>query len=374
MISDRPEAQNVETTVSAPSSPAEVFFRKAYLVQNMCVHPDDTVQFAGVGDRGVCIDFKSIPWDHKQRWWRSPSVCCTATIRCHLPRRSLALYDALWQGRLPDDFTPADIYFPAREDTLSDPVFRHGRVPDFLSTAMDSIEAELESAVARAIGLVRWRCNRTGPVDLPALGGVEWSMNGVAWRLDLRRPTLTSAAFGPDLVMTDGRRADIERLLASGEHEPIQQSLLREAESLLENNPRSALAIGATAAEVAIKVLVSTLAPQTSWLIQNLPSPPIAKILEEYAPSFLPTGSPAFAPKLIKGLKAAVTLRNELVHGARTAVEPNRVSAAFEVFRDVVWLCDYFCGIPWAVNRVSRATLAEMKLAPSVDTSGWFVD
>ena len=91
-------------------------------------------------------------------------------------------------------------------------------------------------------------------------------------------------------------------------------------------------------------------------------------------PALLTADSPAFAPELLKDLKTAVTLRNELVHGARTSIEPDRISSAFRVFRDVVWLCDYFSGVPWAVNRVRRETLAAMNLTPSVDTSGWFVD
>jgi hypothetical protein len=168
----------------------------------------------------------------------------------------------------------------------------------------------------------------------------------------------------------------MRRLVDAGEHEPLHQSLFREAVSLLESNPRSALAIGATAAEVAVKTLVSRVAPQAAWLVQNLPSPPIVRILEEYMPLILPPGSPGFAPKLIKELKVAVLLRNELVHGAqRVDPDPARISSAFGAFRDVVWLCDYFAGTPWAANRVSQGTRAAMSLPTTVDTSsGWSVD
>jgi len=285
VASDRPDNTNDETTESAASHTLEVFHRKAFLAENMCIHPDDKVRFDGVGERNVSIDFKNLAWDDGTRLWRSPSVCCTATVRCRMPRRCFALYEAVWHGRIPDGIPPADVILhPEPWMRSTDPVFRDRCAPTFLSAALAPIEVELETAVSRVVGLARWRCNRTGPVDLPALGVLEWSLDGVTWKLDMRRPTTPSAMWGPDLVVTEARRADIEQLLAAGGQEPLHQSLLREAESLLESNPRSALVIGTAATEVAIKELVSTLAPLASWLIQNVPSPPITKILQDAGP------------------------------------------------------------------------------------------
>lgn len=199
-------------------------------------------------------------------------------------------------------------------------------------------------------------------------------MDGEVWKPDVCRPVMPLAASGPDLVVSDVRRVDIETLLEANEDEPLYQSLLREAESLLENNPRSAVAIGATAAEAAVKALVSKLAPQTSWLVQNLPSPPIFKILDEYLPLLLPPEAPRFDVGLIKNLKTAVLLRNELIHGAKAKLESAEVTSALATFRDIAWLCDYFSGTGWAANRVSQRFRAAMDLPTTVDTNGWFVD
>jgi len=352
--------------------PNEVWFRKSFLARQMVLPPGGALHFDRVGERAGSVGFANIKRDAEQDSHWSPSVRCTGTVCCSVPRRCSSFYGSLWSGRMPAE---AELeHLQIEPGGSPDPVFCNGHVPAFLTEALAPIEAELEQAVSRVVGLTRWRCNRTGPVGLPALSTLEWSMDGIAWKLDVRRPTMGRTVFGPDLVVSDARRADIESLIARGDHEPIHQSLLREAESLLESNPRSALVVSATAAELAIKALVSTHAAQTSWLIQNLPSPPIAKIVEEYLPRILPAGSPKFASELIRGLKAAVTLRNELVHGARTNIEANRFTAAFKSFQDVVWLCDYLSGMPWALNRVSRATLTAMNLAPTVDNSGWFVD
>ena len=361
-----------------PDAPASrgVFFRKAFLVQEMFLHPDDKLIFDGVGERAASVDLVNMRWDDKQRWWRSPSVRCTGTLRWEMPRRAVSLFKALWLGKVPDEIDPRCLLLNGEQWSASpDPVFRDRCAPAFLNDALAPVEAEIEHVVARVVGLTRWRCNRTGPVDLPPLGFLEWSLDGVIWKLDVRRPTIPSATCGPDLVLSDVRRADIKGLLDAGEHEPLHQSLFREAVSLLESNPRSALAIGATAAEVAVKAMVSKLSPQTSWLVQNVASPPIAKILDEYLPILLPPGSPRIAPNLIKNLRVAVLLRNELVHGAQANIEPLRISSAFGTFQDVVWLCDYFSGMPWAANRVSQSTRVAMNLPTTVDTkTAWFVD
>lgn len=349
-----------------------VFIRMAFLAQDMCLHPQDKVRFEHVGSHAVSVDFANVQ-RVEGRWWHSPSVQCIGTVHWGISRRAYAFYEALSAGKIPDEIDPNDLSLS--EDMWNrstDPVFRH-TAPAFLKDAIAPVEAEVERVVSRVVGLARWRCNRPGPVDLPRLGPHEWSMDGKAWRADVCRPAMPLSAFGPDLVVSDVRRADIERFLEASEDEPLYQSLLREAESLLENNPRSAVAIGATAAEVAVKALVSKLAPQTSWLVQNLPSPPIFRIVEEYLPHLLP-GAPRFDVGLIKNLKVAVSLRNELIHGAKANLKSSEVTSALATFRDIAWLCDYFSGMAWAANRVSEGVRAAMSLPTTVDTEGWFVD
>jgi hypothetical protein len=371
------EATKGDATATTSSGADGLFFRRDYVAPQMCMPPDQQVRFESVGPLAASVEFQPLA-SEARRWWGSPSLRCTVTARSSLPRRALALFKALWCGDMPDGIPAEDLLLHPepwmRSTGPLEPVFRDRCVPPFLHEALRPIESQLEEAAAGVAGLVRWRCNRTGPVDLPRISDLAWSMDGASWRLDVRRPVIPVAEFGPDLVVTDARRSDLEKMLAEGQREPLHQSLFREAGSLRETNPRSALVIGVTAAEVAVKTLVAQLAPQTSWIVQNMPSPPIAKILEEYVPTLLPQGAPPFAAESIKALKAAVTLRNELVHGARDAVDAGRLSSAFRVLGDVVWLCDYHCGAPWAVNRVDKATRDAMGLAATVDTSGWFVD
>jgi hypothetical protein len=366
-------AENSEA-IEARSAPAEIYFRRAYHARNLYLPPDQDVRFSRIGELEASVDFANISWK-EHGGDRGPSVRCTAMARCSVPKRCFEVYHALWHGRVPEELAASDVDLRPKHSSLgTDPVVLESRVPSFLSDAMKRIDAGLEAAVVRVVGLARWRCNQTGPVDMPELGFLQWSLDGGSWKLDVRRPIYPLVSMGPDLVLTEGRRRDIEQFLAASVDEPLHQSLLREADSLRERNPRSALAIGATAAEVAVKALVAIRAPQAAWLVQNLPSPPIAKILEEYVPIMLGGELKPIAPQLLKGLKAAVSLRNEFVHGARATIEPDRLSAAFLALRDVVWLCDFLSGVGWAVNRVSHDTRVAMGLTSTVDTSHWFVD
>ena len=77
---------------------------------------------------------------------------------------------------------------------------------------------------------------------------------------------------------------EIVRMVESGDQEPVAHQLLREAWELRSSNPRSALAIGIAAAEIGVKDLIASLVPNAQWLVMEMPSPPVVKILREYLP------------------------------------------------------------------------------------------
>ncbi len=368
------ELRKQVSRAAASRLPMFIYFRMSFLAQEMCIHPDDKIRFDGVGTCAVSVDFENASLEEARRWWQTSSVRCTGTVRWKMSRQAFAVYEAVWAGKVPEGIDPK---YPLTGVEYQNRSFdRHSfeaYAPAFLNDAIAPIEAEITRMVTRVVGLTRWRCHRTGPMALPRLGSHEWSRDGENWKPDVRPPTMT-ISWGPDLVVSGPRQADIEQLLNAGDDEPVSHSLLREAESLVKSNPRSAIAVGATSAEVAVKTLCSTLAPQASWLVQNIPSPPIVKMLDEYLPILLPPKVPRLDRELIDDLKSAIFLRNKLIHGIKGNVELKHFTAALTTFRDVVWLCSYFGGISWAVNRVSQRTLLAMNLKTTVDTTGWFVD
>lgn len=352
-----------------------MYFRRVYAVPNMLVHPEEEIRFDAAGALAAAIVVRNIAPDERPRWSFGPTAHCTCTMQRDVPKKSKALFESLGARRIPEGFTPDDFFrVHGARDVMDDPVFAPGRAPEFLEQAMAPIDREFEDAANVVLGLVRWRCNVTGPVAVPALGQLEWSLDAAYWRLDPRRSPFPEIGFGPDVVVNDRRRADLQEMIRTGAREPLHQSLLREAESLRNSNPRSALTVGVMAAETAVKSLVSRLVPDASWLVQNLPAPPIVKILEDYVPKLGGEPRAIFPAGLLKQVKVAVGLRNELVHGARALVDADHLETAFAAIRDVVWLSDYYSGVAWGVNRVRKETLAAVGLLPTVDTGGWFVD
>lgn len=163
-------AGNQESLVSGAPISKGIFIRIAFLAQEMCLHPVDKVRFEHVGKHATSVDLANVGMVEGYRWWRSPSVRCSGTVHWQNSRRAYALYEALSTGKIPDEIDPQDLSLS--EDVWNrstDPIFRHAATA-FLRDAIAPVEAEIERVVSRVVGLVRWRCNRPGPVALPRLG------------------------------------------------------------------------------------------------------------------------------------------------------------------------------------------------------------
>lgn len=152
--------------------------------------------------------------------------------------------------------------------------------------------------------------------------------------------------------------------------EPLGHELQNEAELLVERAPRSALLMATAAVEVGVKDHIGRVAPPTEWLLREVPSPPVAKLLKKYIP-LLHSGNPNIVIwNKLKGLfniveNDIVPARNKLSHtGAR--IKADDVRAYVKLTRDILYLLDYLEGHEWALDNLSWDTrkLAGMPLAP----------
>ena len=147
--------------------------------------------------------------------------------------------------------------------------------------------------------------------------------------------------------------------------EPLGHELFREAWELRTENPRSALVLGIAAAEVGFKQCVGTLVPDAKWLVDNVPSPLLERMLREYLPQ-LP------ARKTIKGrvlplpegwlkiLKKGVTIRNDIVHGNTATLTRDNLRDILETIRELLYLLDIYCGHVWAWDRLGGELQREL--------------
>jgi hypothetical protein len=160
-------------------------------------------------------------------------------------------------------------------------------------------------------------------------------------------------------------RAETEMIVRDGGAEPLHHDLFREAWNQRDANPRSALVTGITAAELAVKRCISTLIPSGEWLATNVPSPPLIQILKEYLP-ILPVrchiSGVAKAPpqQLLDTLRKGVTIRNRLSHAGGASPSTEDVENILEAVRDLLWLTDYYSGVPWAFGYISDVTRAQL--------------
>jgi hypothetical protein len=174
--------------------------------------------------------------------------------------------------------------------------------------------------------------------------------------------------------VNDPAYEDIKLMLENGRSEPLAQALSRKAWPERNDNPKSSLLIGIAAAEVGFKQFVSSLKPDTRWLIQNVPSPPLEKMLREYLPTLTVPGfpTPTVPSRILEWLRKGVMLRNEVAH--RDAdIGINTLETILISVQDFLWILDYYSGNRWAYRNIRPEVRSAIPtfVALSAETNRW---
>jgi hypothetical protein len=242
-------------------------------------------------------------------------------------------------------------------------------VHDFVVQSLAGLTDLLETV----LGVLRWRNRMLGPHRLHGRSRLYWSDDQTTWR-ELPAPC-------PDLLLdfdfpgepTEEVLRSTERLLADGAREPLGHELLREAWALSDSDARTAVILGAVAAEVGLKECIAHLEPAVGQLIEDLPSPPLPKLMDyvtwlrwqQQGRDRPPTRPKDALPELDsdrRGLiRAGYEARNRLVHlgyipkgqeGAKKwlpLLEDQTERREFlRAVRDLLWVLDSYQGREWA--------------------------
>jgi hypothetical protein len=144
--------------------------------------------------------------------------------------------------------------------------------------------------------------------------------------------------------------------------EPLGHELLREAKAAILSSPRSALLIAASAIETGVKMHISKIVPDASWLVREVPSPPVHKMLRTYIPDLHQRhGKPLadwqkLAP-LFKVIGKLAEDRNILTHkGEITPRASANLPETLTVVSDMLYILDVLEGHEWAKGNVQHAT------------------
>jgi len=231
---------------------------------------------------------------------------------------------------------------------------------------VQELRTQLSTNLQRAFALARWRVGGSGLHSSSPGTKRFWSLDGDTWHefpLGLGRMNMTAEIIAKWLP--DVRRSYAD-LLRDGVTEPIAYNLLLEALGLRFSYPRSALVIGVAALEVGVKQCIADLAPDTDWLLSNLPSPPVVDLLCDYIPTLKPKvnikgGKMLQPPKAIRRtLRQAVEARNKLVHRSGETLKDLNLDEVLNTIRDVLFLLEFYRGYEWGWQRMRGDILASM--------------
>lgn len=154
---------------------------------------------------------------------------------------------------------------------------------------------------------------------------------------------------------------ELETVALTAGSQPLGREIWQHS---LRTDPMTAIVLCVMAVEVETKRLIIDLAPDTTWLVREVPSPPIVRLLTEYLPRLSNTvaGKPLPA-EVIDDLRIAVKIRNDLTHRgpkgdrwATTEFQHARHLRTTEVSSDILWLLDYYRGHDWALDNVTEGT------------------
>jgi hypothetical protein len=187
--------------------------------------------------------------------------------------------------------------------------------------------------------------------------GEHWIQYSLARKITLLVEEATHSIYA-----SNAQIQEVVRRVEAGAEEPLARQVFREAWEQVGVNPRSALVIGVSAAEVALRRLIGTLIPGATWLVEEIQTPPVGKILRKFLPTlpvrakWLDGRSITPPSKLIKLIEKAFKLRNKVVHVGVAPPSRRELAIMLRAISDLLWICDIYSGELWAEEHVSHET------------------
>lgn len=239
-------------------------------------------------------------------------------------------------------------------------------LPTEAQTLLEEAEIILVTARDRFLTLLRWSQGAEAADKLVDSSNLYWRVDpGLYYSVpqNLSAPRSARALrrgfqWGQDYetAMTQLWPRDVQESLA---HE-----MIREAQTLVQQSPRSALLIAASAAEAGVKQHLSKVAPHAAWLLENSPSPPVFKMLRDYLPAVNTAAGrnvgfwEALKPTL-KAIEILFQTRNTLAHTGLMPTDVD-VQAAVDTVRDLLYVLDVVEGESWAKLLVDPSLAAQL--------------
>ena len=230
-------------------------------------------------------------------------------------------------------------------------------MPEETATWLGERYSSMRTACETLANTFLWRFNiPTRAVSFYASNNWRWSRDEKDWFLAPGDIQLI-IGFSQQSAPLANFEQPIQSLLSADRTEPLANEILREAVAHT-GDARSAIIVGVAAVETSIKNTIAALAPDTGWLLENLQSPDVDKLVWQFLVTLranTPSCDPILpSPRLRKRLKLAVETRNKLVHGAKLRPEQrelqqqSKAAALMVDLADIIRLMDMNVGHHWA--------------------------
>jgi hypothetical protein len=343
-----------------------MLFKKLFVCESLLLSiPEDEAVFCFTAPHPIRVVLRN-PKEHEKAMFKSKIMCDAFCDKNPAPnvRR---MFENLANGRLPKGSIRKQIPPEAAdEDRILRPAMLPiPAMPNDLRNFLESIFDDLVDYAERTVSTVRWRLDRPqAAVPLQSiLCGELFSFDGTVWHEAPQGARLTLDIIGYHKI-SNYEIEEVGKLVQEGGSEPLAHVLFREAWSQRTENRRSALLIGYAAAEVGIKRHVLDMIPQSQGLVEDLPSPPIGKLLKFVSKlpsrSLVAGNKPNIPESITKKMNAAMQLRNEIAHRGDAALNHKALEEFLLATKDLLWLLDYHAGKSWALTFIRPETRQEL--------------
>jgi hypothetical protein len=203
--------------------------------------------------------------------------------------------------------------------------------------------------IVSAVRFIAWRYFPQG-VDTEPHGTLEWSADGGHTWFALARNMGGGRSWSTPAIPGSANSTDLQTLIDRWREVPVAYSLLWEARTLRSANARLALTV--TALEVGTKAFIGLCVPDADWLLTNLQSPPVFKLLRDYLPQLTPPSGAvdhcnALPGDILAVINQAVQARNELLHRGKSFPRA-RLRELDHAVHFALRMLDFYSGEAWA--------------------------
>ena len=325
-----------------------MLFKQCYTVSRLDIHSPQSLRISLDGPGAISLLIRSPTEKERENGAKTFNAQLDIIGEFVPSKKSLPVFTALIEGRRP----------PKGKKALSgdEMILREGpsegleSYPNPFVAFVDNVCGKLSALGHAFVATLRWRYAQEGPPSPLRNFGLYCSNDGgdswlpIPGRYSIQNVTPPHSVF----MIQEADVSELHRLLSEGIEEPAYHELLREAKELEHTSPRSSVLLAVSAAEVAVKSTVIATMPKTAWLVENLPSPPLVKILSEYFPVLFEKGESFYDSNnkegLLKTMEAAVFLRNQMVHKGTAPPSRDKVREILHGVQELLWICDYYSG------------------------------